>query len=450
MKKNEIEKNVIYFCIWIAMFLYLFAYIIKSVGEVPLMDYWKDDGSYYEQIVTQPINLQQILSIPHELHHNPFFGISNYYFVKVFKCNNYIYVFSGMFFVMLSAAVVLMLYKKQYEKKRYLLDFIGGFLFVFPLFNLNQWEIFTLYCSCAFMFRIFVYIVMFIIYDRLLKGLRNNQSCVSVILYGAFSVIIIYGISQAYFPGFVVAICFVTIVDIIKNGNDRRCWYSIGFQIGGVVLYVVTLTPSFAGGEQQYSVQIIDYFKGMLLMLASVIVHQNFHNDYLNVCYVIGFVILVFALIAVYLYFKKEKEKISYFPICCMVYAFVSIVVIMMGRISAFGVISLGSSRYVVETTVGIMGMVQIYWSLLDDKKIVSMLSSGLLIAIVMLPMCYSNRIERGVGVYRKIYNDNMKELLINIDNVEDEDLAIFQAPAQQVRACASVMKKYKLSVWSK
>ena len=52
------------------------------------------------------------------------------------------------------------------------------------------------------------------------------------------------------------------------------------------------------------------------------------------------------------------------------------------------------------------------------------------------------------VPAYRKAYNDVMEELALNIDNVSDEQLEIFQSSPNNVREGIAAMKKYHLLLW--
>ncbi len=454
INKNKM-MNIGYILIFCVLSGYILNYLNLAAGSIPLMDYWIAGGANLEIIMTKGLVWSEVFPIPHALHWNPVYKVLNYVFVRFFYCDNLAYVFAGAFFLSITIAVILVIYHKKIATKSSLLTFCGAIVCVIPMINLNQWEILTLYCSVVFMLRILLYVLLLNYLDKLFVEGNEEGQWRRVIVYGIFSIVTILFVSQAYFPGFVAAVCFIVVVDyIIKRNKEYIKYYSAVFisMLSGALIYYVTLDKGTAGtGESvDISQRIIDFIKGLILMLGSTIIPQTKQSLNMQNTYSAGIVILSLACFSVYLFFRTKMYKKTYFPLACLVYAFVSILVIEYGRIYTFGLGSVTSSRYVVETTIGLVGLMQIYWNCLisiDMKKIVKGISVCAIVGVLGM-MMWSNSVEMEIAPYRKIYNQGMENLLINIDEVTDEQLSIFQTAPDNVRKTAEIMKKYNLSVW--
>lgn len=454
MRKEKFWKYFLNILIFTSLAGYLMCYISKSIGPMPLMDYWLGSGDYLESVMTEPLQLDNVISFPHALHWNPFFYFFDYFFVRYFYCDNRAYIYAGMVICFISIIILMKVYNQYFKVENKIVNAIGTIICTMPIINLNQWEIITLYCYFAFMARILIYLLLFYALDRLLHS-DCKKFLSKAILYSVISIIVINGVSQAYFPGMIAAVIGAILINcLVKKERDKYigCISIIVGQIVGSLLYYVTLDQTGMPVENVKSIIVIlkDYFKGLLVMLGATVIPLSKQTENINFCYIVGGIILILAGMACFLFFKMKMYNITYFPLMCLIYAFVSIIVIIYGRLDRFGLESLGSSRYVVETTIGLIGLLQIYWKCLHNyaTKIKYKVAVLPIIMGLFVAMIWANHIEMGIGPYRKDYNENMVKIAKNIDNVKDEDLTIFQAPAEDVRAGIAVMKKYHLCVW--
>lgn len=431
-------------------------YLYISVGEIPLMDFWKGSGNRIERIMSKSLTFNYFLEIPHALQWNPFQNLCDIFFIRVFRADNRAYVFAGMICSIASLTLLIKIYKEKLAFNNIVLDALGLMLICLTAVNLNQWEIYTIYFNFSFMFRILMYLLMFYTWDNILRNRTAAKNrYILTLFYAIFNCIIILFVSQAYFIGLIIANTSVGIIDYIlhKNRDNIKLYFMVLLSdIIGAVIYFVTLEKnSIAVFSNRSIIQMItDYLQGILIMLGSVLIPQSIGANNINVCLALGIVILLLSLIAVYAFFKTEMYAKTYFPIMCMIYAFICIATIIPGRRYIFGVEVLTSSRYVDDTTLGLLGMVQIYLFCL--KKAFNKLKYTLPITIVLfciaLTLCWTCASEMKTGPYRKIYNLQMAELAKKIDSVSDAELVIFQAPADDVRAGIDAMKKYHLLLW--
>lgn len=444
-KKSSIKYT--YVIVLIGAIGFLLYYIRLSVGPVPLMDFWKGSADYLEHIVSEHISLKDVFLIPHALHHNPLFNFCNYIFVRYFRCDNYAYIYSGLLFAIFVIVLVIQIYSHNKVNNPFL-GVVGCFIVILPIINLNQWEIITIFCYFPFMVRIFCYLLSFEVLSNLLK-LKDNRFK-SILCFSVWLFVVVMCVSQAYFVGYVSAIMGIIIVDIVLNKINKSKVIWLVVCISSVFFYLVTLNFNDVAFHKTSNPFIVsDFIKGILVMLASTLLPQRILSENIQLALGVGVLIFILACFSVFLFFKKKMWVQTYFPLACLIYAFVSIVVIVIGRVRSFGVTSLISSRYVVETTIGLLGMLLIFWKyLIEEIKWKKRIISIIVVVSVSGALLYSNFNELKIAPYRKEYNLKMEQILLDIDNVSDEDLVIFQAPAEQVRAGAAVMKKYKLGVY--
>jgi len=459
MKDNKNFKNILiyilpYMFAFGVCFFVIFKYLNISIGQLPLMDYWLNRDVRIERTLND-FKWEYIIYAPHGIHWNPLSVLADYVFINIFKCDNRAYVYAGFIMTCLTMLLVIKTYKRNYSTDNGIWNFVGLFTFLLTIINLNQWEILTIFCNFAFMTRIFIYLLLFDYLDTKIRNGNIKWSHVAIISIS--SIFVINFISQAYYPGFVVAMICVMMVEIIFVTREKIKEYgviSLSLILGTVICILCTVRESVtiaSDGGVGLMDTIKTYVKGIILMLGSTIIHVTDQGYEMKRCYVAGTIILILSIIAVVLFFVKKIYCKTSFPLACMIYAFVSIVVIIMGRVNVYGLGSVTSSRYVVETTIGLLGLVQIYWLLLSEyieNNKYNVLLPIIVITSIAISIIHNNYVEYQIGPARKQYNNTMVNLALDIDNVSDEQLAIFQAPAQEVRDGIATMKKYKLGLW--
>lgn len=461
--RNRRFWNIIIFAVLGVMY---FRYLNSAIEKLPLMDYWNENkgggGPFLERVMTEPLRLKDIFSFQHALHWTMLGRITSYFFIRVFKCDNRAYIYAGMLITFFTIALLLKAYSVQCDTKYIWVYALGALVCTAPIVNLNQWEIMTLYCNFTFSLRIITFLLMFYIMDRYTHRRQEKGSLTQAILYGLIGFVAIPLIGSAYFPGCVAAVFAIMALDILINSKKetrkkravRYCIIMAGYVLATIV-YLATLVPGAddvaADTSRQLITKILDYGKGFLVMLGSILLPQDQQMPNLENAYFLGVMTLIIAVIAVVLYFKEKMYEISYFPIACLVYAFVSIVLISAGRLGK-GIDSLTSSRYVVETTIALIGILQIYWRYITNvsrEKRKRVMCALPVLGIFCLSV-WCDKVEMDMGKYRKEYGRKMIEAAMNIDEVSDEELTtLFQAPGEDVREGIAVMKKYHLALWS-
>lgn len=461
MLEKENNKKLLNYIVYIMVFImsagFLWHYLYISIGPIPLMDYWVGSGEALENIMTNQIQLNMFIKIPHALHWNPIGGFVNIFFVHFFGCDNRAYVYAGMLASFATIILLMYVYRKYLSSEKTLLNIVGIMVCVMPIINLNQWEILTLFANYVFMFRIFMYLLLIYFLDRFLHNYENSKKYLcKVVFFSIVNFFVILFMSQAYFVGLVIAEGSVIVIDyfIYKKKEKIRMYFMVLMSAGiASVIYYITLEKSsiqVIGENINLFHRVADYIQGLLIMLGSTVVPQTIALNNMSVSCEIGIIIFELSIMSVWLFFKSEMCKKTYFPIACLLYAFSSIIVIMVGRIYSYGLETLTSSRYVVETTIGLLGLLQIYWYCFCKMSMKLKYRLGIILVLlsIVLLICWANKMEMQAGPYRKAYNQSMAEIALDIENASDEQLSIFQSKPEYVREGIAAMKKYKLLLW--
>ena len=452
MKDFDRSKNFKDSFILIGLCLLLFLYLLFVTDKMPYMDYWNGMSVYIPHVLNDPVNLNEIFHLPHILHWNPLYSLVDYIYIRVFKFNNQVYIFSGMAFSFIIFYIIYRYYHQNFRPENKKLLITGLLIYMLMVFNLNQWEILTMSCILPFMFRIMIYILCFMGLDRLLKKDASAGKYICCILFGISNMIIIFLISQAYYPGFASAIigaCLLELILIHDKKNIFPCIFIILCNaLGTAGCYLTTdmsTTPIAVSSEGG---GIIEYIKGFLIMLGGTITPTFVLVRTHIISYIIGTAIFILVVYALILYFSKKQNHIAYFPVMCLIYAFVSIVIIIMGRLKGYGLESLGTSRYVVDTTLGLLGLVHIFMTSYQAEDFKNKRYAMIILALgamVFLSSCF----ELAISPFRRQYYHSLVEMAENPSNYSDEDLSSFQADPQEVRKGIETLKEYKLCIWS-
>ena len=109
------------------------------------------------------------------------------------------------------------------------------------------------------------------------------------------------------------------------------------------------------------------------------------------------------------------------------------------------------ASRYVVESSIGLVGMIWMTYALFGDAAKNWLMACKVVTAplLCILMMLCVIKVETGIAPYRKIYYENLADMMRNIDDYADEELGAFQANSpDDVRYCIEFFKENGLSIF--
>ena len=329
---------------------------------------------------------------------------------------------------------------------------LGGILWLLPLMNLNQWEILTLYCNFPFMLRVFLFTLLFYLLDRFFHRDEGSWGgAVGLIVFGVFAML---ACGQGYLFGVFAGVAGVVILDMCLGNRKALRGQQIAILAAyalAVIFYLATLLPEDLEGSG-IVLSAWDYFKGFLIALGSTLMPNSFVQDALAGTYAVGALILVLTIVALIRYFRSGMYRRTCLPLFLLIYAFVSIIAMEYGRAGFFGIISMSSSRYVVETTLGILGLVMIYWDWFTAAwrrgrpiRYLALLAALAFIVIFL----QIDQVEWEIAYFRQVYGNEMIDIAYRVDEVPDEDLAIFQSEPDAVRMGLAIMEENELCIFS-
>ena len=196
---------------------------------------------------------------------------------------------------------------------------------------------------------------------------------------------------------------------------------------------------------------IFEYLRGFIIYIGASVVPQNLSERTLTPFLIAGIGLIVFACIIVYISIKNKLLPKIYAPLLFVLYSVINGVIIAYGRVGYYGAGTMASSRYTVESIMGLIGLIWIsvicYPSIqkLNTRKAILWL--GTLTIIISTVFCY--RTETEIAIYRAAYQDQMKEQMLNINEATDDALNIFQESPEHVRNMVDFFRTNQLSIFS-
>jgi hypothetical protein len=214
--------------------------------------------------------------------------------------------------------------------------------------------------------------------------------------------------------------------------------------LGSVAVYI-----SFAGEGTtdllQSNTSFVTYIKGFLVYLGGAIVPQHYAEVTVKHFIIGGLAVFVAAMATGVVYLKLKLGKRSYMPLLLMLYAAICGAVIVVSRVPMYGPGTMASSRYSVESIVGLIGMLWAWLLIYPEIKKNAIVRTVLwvgLIGILLLDLhCMVDEFHWGFA--RRRYQDNLRAVIVEYKKHTDEDLTSSQAEPRHVRDACAFLEKY-------
>lgn len=443
-------------------------WLSNSTVNVPVMDYWRYINELTEKVYRGGFSFVDMwvsMGGHREGLHYLFTALN----ISYFGMNALIGIYGGLFVNTITIILIYIYYNRKIISigKRQILKKILFLLIPLALFSFNQWEIYTLEFSFSFALRRILYLIAFILIEKMILNyevIKKYTFEVSI-----FLLIIMLFMSGGYLAAFIGAILFSFIIDIVLNYKEDKtrfgkCLIITSVMILGLIIYMHGL--SGVSGEGQSINNLINgifngsLFKGVFIMLGASVLDSRIGETFgvTKIFASSGFIIFLIYLLSLCIYFSKKMWKRTYLPLFLMAYTGINILTIYYAR-GMFGVEYLSASRYSCETIMGIIGVcyilieyaINIEFNIIKEnrKKVVLYGISIISIVLIVLSLVFSYIVEFLGASQRKDYQNNLVNIMLNIDDYSNEQLAVFQAnDPEQVRNGVYLMKKYKLGVF--
>lgn len=449
-------------------------YIMTAKSTVPIMDYWHWTAIYGEKIENGTITFSDYFFSDKGQHIQPLPMAIQFSVLSWFDFDVQPLVIGGLILRLLMLCGILFLFWHYYRNttSTHRVCFACVCILVAAsVLNYNQWELTTEPFSLGTSLRVTLYFVSFLWAAAFAANipkhsLRRNLLCGGTL--GLFCVFLTVFVGAAYFVGHLTAIGAVFVGMILKQRKRIRdyispmlLWFVIS--LSGAIVYYSLYTQ---GGRttEALSVSLTELVvflcKAELLFWGAAILPETIQSTMgLTPFYICGGILLLYILFLIVRLIKTELKTQNVFPAICILYAFLISLAIAWGRVETFGGAVMLSSRYTVEGSIGLLGVVWLTYehSLVRNGRITGKKfeadieqAARIIVSLLLASTLFISAIaEWKIAPYRKLYNDGIKEIMLNIDNYADDELGSTQGSPEDVRYCINFFKKYNLSIFA-
>lgn len=441
-------------------FIYLyFAYVNTAGFRIPIMDFCRWIAWYGEKIHTGTMDLLALFTDKNEQIQPLALGI-DFGIMEASNYNMWPLVISGAILrailAVFMAWILLRETKGTEDTGSRLFAWTCAAAIVIMSLNPNQWELVIEPFTLTMAIRICCFFGAFLMTERLLQGILDKayrMQILSVLLLAFVSAFIAVLLSGAYIVAFLGAISGAFLVFCVINRKEIRpkhiplmaIW---GMTVMACLIFYITSMPG--GSIPGVHASIAEYLKGFMIYIGTAVVPQNLCETTLTPFLIVGIIICAVTVYLLIVYFRKRKDKINYIPLLLIAYAAINGAVIAYGRVNLYGAGTMASSRYTVESIIGLIGVVWlgILCYPMPVKGIVRkvILWACVIAVFVGLAGCYKT--EGEIAIYRAAYQDGMKEKMLTINQCTDDELNVFQESPEYTRTMTAFFQKYNLSVF--
>ena len=441
-------------------------YISIAKSTVPIMDYWDWIAKYGQGVLDGTVSFKDFFFSDNGNHIQPFLMMLQFGVLKVAHFDVVPLVTWGVVIRLVIAALLVAAFLwrfKDLSADHSVLTVIFSVLMILSVLNYNQWELTTEPFSLTNGARILMYFLSFWWIDRFVCDFSkrtNRQNLIHGILLGCYCAFLTIFVSAAYFVGHLPAIGIVLLIVLYRNRaiwkkyiTPFAMWCIVSF-IGAVVYYVLISVGNrdfsgSSGGSENFLVLLLE---GIVFFWGALFLPQAYLDTYGAAPFcIIGTAVIIYAVYVTYKYIRSDAFERNVMPVICVLYSFIAGVMITMGRVGDYGAQTMISSRYVVESSIGLVGIIWITYSLYTSapKKKLSWVKPLSVAAMILFLFSVSIKTEMQIAPYRKMYYDGIAEMMVNIDDYKDDELGAFQAnEADDIRYCVKFFKDNNLSIF--
>ena len=325
--------------------------------------------------------------------------------------------------------------------------------------NPNQWELMTQPFSLTTSVRVLCFVCVFGLVSYLARTMFQQPLRIQLLEILALSFVTAAAallMSGAYMAALLGAASFAFLLGCLAEGKNLKKTVLIP-----ALIWIITVGGCFAAymsmmGDKDITgkagVPVIDCLKGFFVYLGAGLVPGSLKAESVAGLTAAGVLVLLCALWIFLAYFAAGLYKKTYMPILLFAYSVFNGVMIVLGRVTKYGAGTAASSRYTVESLLGIAGLVWAMGLLYQEKNIKK--SSSAVIWIMMAAIlagtgqCCINEFNQ--RSYSMSYQDHMKTVMLHSDMATDEDFFSFQEKPEYVREAITFLRKNDFSIFNK
>ena len=464
---------VIAICVGSMMAIY-WRYITIAKSTVPIMDFWHWIAIYGEKVQNGIITFSDYFYSDKGQHIQPLPMAIQFTILKWSHFDVQPLVVWGLFVRLLLVVGMVVLFWRAYKESittnRVFFALIC-ILMTGCIINYNQWELTTEPFSFGNSLRVLLYYASFA-WAALFVVNISKRSLYGNLLRGGFLGVLCAFLTifcgAAYFVGHLPAIGIAFILVLLKDKKHFKkymlplaLWFVIS--LFGAIIYYWLYTRGGRADVVASSNGVILFTRiitaEMLFWGSSILPEKLLSTVGQGPFYVCGTLMFAYIVWLIVKQVKTKQTKRNLFPLICVIYAVIISMAIAFGRVEVFGDSVMCSSRYVVESSIGLLGIVWLTYEqyhadgsekIAISNVVRSTYGVGIAVALFFVGgLTISAISEMRIAPYRGAYNESIKEIMLNIDERSDEELAVTQGEASDVRVSVAFLKRYNLSIFA-
>lgn len=445
------------------LFVWYGRYIELAKCTIPYSDYFQWTVAYGEKIINHEISMGDYFRSDNGEHIQPIMMLLS---TKVLGATDFDYavlVTAGMYIRCVMAAILAiysyLILSKREEPFSEAVAVICAAIIAFACLNFNQWEMVTESFALGSSIRVLIYFASFLLADYWIQQIPKHSAKQNTFWGGLFGVVLSCTtllISAGYFVGHVLSIGFVFLFVLLKNINNMR-QYLIPMvtwgitTLAGCIIYVLILVSGTRQDSVSISLDLLSIILGLIVFWGAAFLPIVLLPEiYGLVPYAVIGTLVIFVM--TFLIFKhlRKREAPQLFPVFCIIYANLAAIIIATARISTFSYSTMTSSRYTIESTIGIIGVIWLLANYLTEHCKLSMkvwASMGILSITALLSISANYEMQR--APYIRNYYDNLELQLLEYESCSDETLEMISATSpEKARLCLNFLKEHHLSIF--
>lgn len=453
-------------CLVLILGIQYWNYMQVAGSTVPIMDFWHWTRVYGEKVQNGTITFSDYFFSDQGEHIQPLAMALQFGVLKASQFDVRPLVTWGaavrILLACLMTAAFLWYYRDRTGTHRILLVLAAAGIAASVL-NYNQWEMTTEPFSLGNALRLLLYYLSFAWAAWFLADFRNRSQRANLLhgaLLGVYCAFLTVLVGSAYFVGHLPAIGLIFVWAFLRHPEDRKRYlmpmvFWCVISLAGALIYYYFYS---LGGRASLA-RSIPMKTYLVLLLESVVlfwgaaVLPSGLMDSLGdgVFYITGTLVFLAAVVVLIRYLRKDREERNLFPAVLALYALVISTAIAWGRVENYGANGMTSSRYVIESSIGLVGL---FWMSYDLAAAHPARQPGALrgaaVCFCLLALLgYSGRAENQTASYREIYNDNLRDMILHVEDYSDDELGMAQASTEDVRWCVEFFRENGLSVFA-
>lgn len=455
------QKNLVYFglpligtilCLWYikeATFDIVYTDYIRLVNSY-LPDVWNPAKFFVPDVLTRiPVHyLGRIINVT-------FFGYSTTFDMAL-----------GVLGLGLSGLVLARYCKNQSMSPVWYL-----FLMIL-LFGLNKWEMLTNGTGWGHFLAFALFYYHYLVFDRMVQGEEKRYDRTLLLL---LPVVITLGVAGPYCAIYTVTILLLYLAIMwMKRHQAEKVRYWIFASISVVIPFLLYLWSNSYAVEDHADaadITLIQHFgnapgffpRFLLKSLASMVIGGETLRDWIEVgkitdlqVYVIGLLIVIGYLLALYLNWKYRLYKETLLPLIFLVGGMGNHAIVLISR-HIFLVENYGmSSRYALQYQMGILGIVLtigLLWKRIDC--IICHTVACAFCVVLLMGHGYTNYVECKKAPHREEYGEKIAAMALQFEEKSDDDLKVtFQYrksradSGEKVRQALTILKEQEWNIF--